>query len=347
MFCVCGILVVLLESLLFAGCTALSSSPAPTVTFTKIPVFGEGNATTLDRIEGSAFGTRAGQRIILYARAGDWWIQPLADAYSTEIHSGRWGNRTHPGSAYAALLVTANYHPSLRIGSLPEKGGPVLAIATVDNPVRPVRKTLRFAGYEWEIRQAAYSPGGTPNEYSPENAWVDSNGLLHLRITGQPGGWKSAEVFLMRSLGYGSYRFVVRNLVSLEPSAVFTMSLFDNALTAREIDVEISKWGETFTRNGQFVIQPYDVPANTVQFDVPPGTATFMWRWSPGTAAMRAFTGVIRLWDSPYFRDHVFTSSIPSADIEAVRMNLYVFDRNHNPLKRGSEVTIEAFEYLP
>lgn len=347
MFSARGVVVVLLESLVLAGCTALSHSSPPAIAFTKIPAFGEGHGKKMDGIEGTASGTRAGQRIILYARAGDWWIQPLASAYNTEIHSGHWANQTHPGSAYAALLVTADYHPPLRVGTLPETGGPILAVATVDNPARVPRKTLRFAGYEWEVRQSAYSPGGTRNEYSPQNAWVDSDGLLHLRISGRPGHWSSAELLLLRSLGYGSYRFVIRNGASIEPSAVFAMSLLDNAATSHEMDVEISKWGETFTRNGQFVIQPYDVAANTVQFDVPPGTATFMWRWSPNTAAMRAFAGVSRVWDAPHLRDHVFTSSIPSAETESVRMNLYVFDGNRNPLKRGSEVTIEAFEYLP
>jgi hypothetical protein len=44
---------------------------------------------------------------------------------------------------------------------------------------------------------------------------------------------------------------------------------------------------------------------------------------------------------------HVFTSGVPSAGNEMLRMNLYVFRRSLMPLQRGTEVVIEKFEYLP
>ena len=55
------------------------------------------------------------------------------------------------------------------MSSLPQKGGPVLAAATVQGgPPRPV-KTLQFSGYQWEIRRM--TPDG--NFYDPANAWTD------------------------------------------------------------------------------------------------------------------------------------------------------------------------------
>jgi hypothetical protein len=140
---------------------------------------------------------------------------------------------------------------------------------------------------------------------------------------------------------------VVRDLSQLEPAAAFTMLMEDDDGPFREMDIEISKWGETFTKNGQFVIQPYHIPANTVQFQVPAGTVTFMLRWSPGRASFRAFRGSTSQWDSAAVREHVFTSGVPAPGSESVRMNLYVFGNNSNPLRNGTEVIVEAFEYLP
>ena len=61
------------------------------------------------------------------------------------------------------------------------------------------------------------------NSFDPANAWTDENGALHLRVTKNQDGWSCAEVRLTRSLGYGTYLFVVRDISHLEPSAVLTL----------------------------------------------------------------------------------------------------------------------------
>ena len=58
-------------------------------------------------IAGRVKGARKGQRIVLFARSGMWWVQPLAADPFTKIQpDSRWRSTTHPGSAYAALLVS-------------------------------------------------------------------------------------------------------------------------------------------------------------------------------------------------------------------------------------------------
>jgi hypothetical protein len=339
---------------LLTGCTKPADPPAPSVAFTRIPLFSEGDPGKLDPIEGRASGAQPGDRIVLYAKSGDWWIQPLAAEPFTELHGGSvWKNQTHPGLAYAALLVRAGYHPALRTDALPAKGGDVRALAMVETAVPPTLPgtEISFAGYQWQVRRMSASPGGTFNVYDPANAWTDPAGFLHLRIAGSPEHWTSAEVNLGRSLGYGTYRIVVSDLAHLEPSVVFTMLTADHDVPPREMDIEISKWGEIRNRNGQFVIQPYHVAANTVQFQTPPGETTFMWRWTPGRADFRVFHGQTAVWDSPRdapaLRQHVFTSGVPSPGDESLHMNLYVFGRNSNPLRHGNEVVVEKFEYLP
>jgi len=286
----------------------------------------------------------------LYARSGQWWVQPLADHPFTAVQADlSWRNKTHPGSAYAALLVKDDYRPGLTVDTLPRKGGAVLAVAFAENsgPVGAGNKSLRFGGYAWQIRDQSYEPGGSRNDYDPANAWVDRMDRLHLRIAGEPGQWKSAEVNLTRSLGYGTYCFVLREVSHLEPAAVFTMTTRDENSPWSEMDIELSRWGEPEARNAQFVIQPYHIPANTIRFETPPGIVTFMMRWEPGRASFRAFRGEASRWNLNPVREHIFTSGVPAPGHESVHLNLYVFDHVSDPLRKPTEVVVEKFEYLP
>src|SRR5262249_45864159 len=195
-----------------SGCSPRAVEPS--IEFTALPPAGEGSADKLERIEGRVRGAQRGQQIVLLARSGVWWVQPFeADPLTAIQPDWTWKNSTHPGMGYAALLVSAGYRPPPTMRVLPQKGGPILAVATADERIlaRPAVKTLHFSGYEWKIRQTPSDPGGSRNMYDPANAWTDERGLLHLRIAGQPDRWTSAEVSLTHSLGYGSYRVVVRD----------------------------------------------------------------------------------------------------------------------------------------
>jgi hypothetical protein len=330
------------------GCTSHTAVPEPSIAFTKLPPYAEGSPQKLDAIEGRATNVLPGQHIVLYAKSGSWWVQPFVNEASIKVQAdATWKSQTHPGTSYAALLVTEWYRAPAKTDVLPEKGGNILARTAAEGPDLPPRspKMLLFGGYEWQVRYTPADPGGTWNEYDPANAWIDRNGFLHLRIAGHPDHWTSAEVGLRRSLGYGSYRFVVRDVSHLEPAAVFLMQSYGSPF--RDMDIEVSQWGETSSRNGQFVIQPYYVPANTVQFQIPAATVTFMLRWSPGRASFGAFRGAAsRLQPSPIF-EHAFTSGVPVPADELIHLNLYVFGSRSSPLQHGTEVIVENFEYLP
>ncbi len=83
-------------------------------------------------IEGYVIGSRPGQKIVLYARSGDWYIQPFTDHQFTKIQpDSTWRNSTHLGTEYAALLVEPDYDPPARTGVLPARDGAVAAVATV------------------------------------------------------------------------------------------------------------------------------------------------------------------------------------------------------------------------
>jgi hypothetical protein len=157
-------------------------------------------------------------------------------------------------------------------------------------------------------------------------------------------------VRLSRRLGYGSYRFVVRDVSRLEPAAVLTLFTWDGPAANenhREMDVEISRWGDPAAKNAQFVVQPYYVAANVWRFAAPAGVLTHLLRWEPGRLTARTLRGAGLETGAPVVAERTFTSGVPSPGNETVRMNLYVFRRSASALEHGTEIVIEKFEYLP
>lgn len=336
--------------MLLSGCRPPRAGVEPRIEFTKLPPSGEGSPENLFDIEGRVTGAARGQRIVLFARSGVWWVQPAVDQPFTALHDdSSWKNSTHPGSAYAALLVSDGYRPPTTVSTLPPKGGDVLAVAVADGAslVRPTVRTISFSGYEWEMRETASSRGGTNNLYSASNLSKDQNGFLHLRIAKNEKSWSSAEVRLTRSLGYGSYRFITRDVSHLEPAAVFSIFTWDDTGPPREVNIEFSRWGETASKNAQFVIQPYYVPANVFRFMAPEGTLTHWFIWQPGRISFRTVRGSGADVNRNVVSQHTFTSGVPFPGNESIHINLYVYDNKSNPLRDGSEVIVEKFEYLP
>ncbi len=316
--------------LALAGCRASIRDAAPVIEFSRVPGAGDGNPDGLESIEGRVKGARPGQRIVLFALSGVWWVQPLAEHPYTSIQNdSTWKNVTHPGASYAALLVDGQYRPPLTMRTLPEKGGSVLAVTTVPGASpTSASKTIQFSGYQWElVRNSA--------------AWTDDSGFLHLHVAKQRNQWVNAAVKLSRSLGYGSYRFVVRDISHLEPAAVFALYTFDYLGPSREMDVEISRWGEPEDKNAQYVIQPYVVPANTIRFAAPAGLLTYWIDWKPGQVTFKTVKG------SNVVEEHVFTSGVPSAGNERIHINLWVYGNRRRPVQHEFEVVIEKFEFLP
>lgn len=88
----------------------------------------------LDRVEGRVSGARPEQqqRIVLYARSGNWYVQPFTDQPFTSIEAdSSWRNTTHLGTEYAALLVEPDFKPPSETGVLPAVGGAVAAVTIV------------------------------------------------------------------------------------------------------------------------------------------------------------------------------------------------------------------------
>jgi hypothetical protein len=322
----------------------------PSIEFTRIPQADRGGREKHDIIEGRVKGAQPGQQVVLYSRSGLWWVQPLVAQPFTRIQkNSKFSNATHLGTEYAALLVDAGYRPSATMAVLPPVEGAVAAVAVVNGAKLPPSPTLHFCGYEWRVRDAPSSRGGG-NDYDSSNAWTDGNGALHLRIANSSGKWTCAEVSLTRSLGYGTYSFSVQDASTLQPAAVFSMITWDYSgvdENNREMDIEVSRFGDPLSKNLQYVVQPYFVATNVQRFTIPGGPLTHSFHWEAGRVSFRTVRGLSSGTRAPAVAEQTFTSGVPSHGIESVRMNLYVFRSAKIPFKNGAEVVIEKFEYLP
>jgi hypothetical protein len=155
-----------------------------------------------------------------------------------------------------------------------------------------------FAGRVWQVKvtgDCVWGPG--PNHFSRDNAWVDAQGRLHLKISYVNGAWRCAEIISSESLGYGTYTFRFDSGVNGLPNpivvGVFTYS-HDPEYAHREIDVEFSNGAVVGApKNWQFVVQPYTENDHRYRFSAPDNMAssTHVITWSPGIASFKSFVG--------------------------------------------------------
>jgi len=343
--------------LLLDGCGRWFSKPVAKITFTDIPAVYDGGLDVLSKLSGKVDGAKSGQHLVLYARSeGRWWIQPAVQSTDNAAAPTEWQGQTHPGMEYGALLVDGGFAPPPNAERLPEVGGQIIAVATVPGTGSQHASTssqvLHFSGYDWTVRSEPNHRGGSRNEFDPANAWVDSKGALHLKISRKGDHWTSAEVKLTRSLGYGTYSFVVRDTSQMDLSAVLTLFTWDGGgpeENRREVSYEISHWGDPKDKtNTTMLVQPYYIATNGVRFQPPKGTVTNSYRWDPSQVTFTSYAGVHTGGTGGHLlQQKVFTSGIPAAGGESARMNLYVFAKGQVPLQHENEIVVDRFEFFP
>jgi hypothetical protein len=337
-----------------AGAMACGGAP-PSIAITEIPPAAMGGSIRTAPIAGRAEGARSGDRIVLFAKSGQWYVQPLRTRPFTTIDAqGRWSNTIHLGTEYAAILVRDGYRPPTSTKTLPGLGAGVLAIATVNGggsngdataPARP----LQFSGYEWDVRQRRSDRGGA-NEYSAANATVDADGALHLTLTRRDGLWTSAGVCLTRPLGYGTYVFIVRDMADVDPAARLTLFTFDEARRVehfREMNIDLWRGDTPGALGGQFVVQPNYLPGNVYRFSVPRGRVSHTMRWEPGAAAFKSMRGDFLEEPGEMIASQTFTTGVPGPGDERVCMAYYYYRKSAREPSAGSTIAIERFQYLP
>jgi len=341
-------------SILLGACHSGQSKLDPSIEFSKIPPAAQGGRERIDTIAGRVIGARPGQRIVIYARSGPWWVQPWPDKpFITIQPDSKWTTETHLGWEYAALLVGPSYQPPPTLDVAPTQGGPIAAVSITKGvgSLSTQYSTVHFSGYDWLVRTISSDRGGMNNLYDGDNAWTDSTGALHMRIKKKGDKWSCTEMKLTHSLGYGTYTVVVRDTSHLEPAAVLSVNTFDDWAGEqhyREMDIETSRWGDATSKtNARYGLQPFYVPGNIVAFTQPAGTLTHSLRWESGRAGFKTVRGSGNESKAPLVAEHVFTNGVPSSGSETFQLILYVIDSDKNPMQKGAEVVIDKFTYLP
>ena len=326
----------------------------PVVAFTEIPPYNSGAD-----LKGQVLHVKPSEyKIAVYIKVGSgWWTKPYSSSPTTTIsQDGTFicdvttGGNDPQATRLYAFLILVSYTPPLLSGAaiLPTEiySKAFASMEIIRNETENYR-ILSFSGYEWRVKKSTGLVGPGPNYFSdsPENVWVDSQGLLHLKIRNEGNVWKCSEVILQKNLGYGTYTFETKGRVDIiDKNAVLGLFTWDDdpAQNHREIDIEISKWGQDTNQNSQFVVQPWTVSENMHRFNLQlPNTETITshsFDWSSGSIFFQT------LRDGSLVESWNYTGSyIPAPGKENARINLWL---NETAAPSGEvEVVISNFTF--
>ena len=286
-------------------------------------------------------------KVVLWAKTDQWYIQPYIANPRTSINSdGTWSSYTHSYERIVALLVDNTYLPGSILQQHPASQAGVLAWD--EKPTRSMDKTINWCGYQWLIKSAV-GAGPGPNNFSDDTSCVkiDYQGRLHLKTVKLNGSWNCGEIFLNKSLGYGTYQYQVDSRVdSFDYNTVFSGFLYDDQ--TREIDIEFSR-ALASPYNIQYVVQPYNVNGNLIRFLMGSGSSTHQITWSPDSVVFRSWVGTS---DQPLSNDaviHTWTYSGNNVPIytgnERFRFNLWLFNGNSPQSGLSDEVIIKKMTF--
>jgi hypothetical protein len=190
-------------------------------------------------------------------------------------------------------------------------------------------KSINWSGYTWNVR-APGTGGPGPNYWSDSLQNVDVvNGelLLAFAKNGPSGEWSSVELDCAKSLGYGTYRWVVNSrLDTLDAHTVLGMFTYDGSAgpSHNEIDIEPSHWGNMAWDNGSVTLwQNADTGANQSKTFNYTANAPYVnqFTWEPGKIRwlITDATGKVLL-------DLTTTTGVPVHKNEVPIINLWRFN---------------------
>jgi hypothetical protein len=222
-------------------------------------------------------------------------------------------------------------------------------------------KALRFSGYEWEVRPAGKGGPG-PNQWDPNNVWVDKHGQLHLKITKVQNEWRCAELYTTKRLGFGRYQFqVIGRIDRFDPSVVLGLFNYPTPDVGQdgtnEIDIEIAHWGNPKWDNGNFTIYPSKgerVSAgdhHTFPFSLNGEETTHRFTWSGDQIAFEVLQGLRDTSEEPLaggqwvYAPHD-TRLIPQQPLP-VHINLWLFAGKPQPDQKEIEIVVKRFTFTP
>lgn len=220
-------------------------------------------------------------------------------------------------------------------------------------------KTLRFSGYDWIVKEGdRIGPG--PCNWSSSNAWVDSNGFLHLKVTRRSGKWYSAEVETTKRLGFGKYQFeVIGRIDRLDKNVV--LGLFNYPTPdvgpdrTNEIDIEFAKWGHPAgSPNLHFNVWPTRIPlgpsGKSYRFSLNGLYTTHRFLWKKASLFFQSLHGhnnnndyEIGKWNFAPQNASLFISQ----KAMPMHFNLWLFEGRPPSNGKEVEIIVKSFSYVP
>jgi hypothetical protein len=219
--------------------------------------------------------------------------------------------------------------------------------------------TIRFSGYDWTVRGAGVGGPG-PNNWTPNNVWVDANGELHLKLTQVGGTWYCSEVYTTNRLGFGRYQFQLKSRVDiLDPYVVFGLFNYPTPDVGpdatHEIDIEFAKWGNPSALIGNYTVWP-------TRANLSPATKHFAMSLVGGDWSTHRFTwnSTSVFFQSMYghyddnsnqFASWLYSPTSPSRRISQkampVHINLWLFTGHAPTNGQEVEVVVSSFKFIP
>lgn len=209
------------------------------------------------------------------------------------------------------------------------------------------QRTIQFSGINWYVRNDPGEPG--PNQWSDteNNAWVDSLGYLHLKITKVGNTWYCSEIYSEKSYGYGKYIFqLASNAEKYDRNIIVGLFTYEN--DSREIDIELSRWGDTNSVAGWYTIQPPPyTSANEKSFalNMTDNYSTHIIDWSKDSINLQSYHGnfdgepsadsLIQQWTYKGNKN-------PPAGAERLHINFWLLDGLAPVNQKEAELIIES-----
>jgi hypothetical protein len=239
---------------------------------------------------------------------------------------------------------------------------------------------LYFSGYYFNYKNTATPVGPGPNRFngSAENAWVDSENRLHLKISKKDNFWYCSEIISTKEFGYGTYIMTcetdIRNFDNKVVFGFFTWDDYNFQTQANsEIDIEFSKWGDAndsllLTNSVQPVIFSNPIPYSERTHKPPIATKyiskamTYMMKWTPDSVYWESYEGntypgsnLVSKWS--FTKNNIARSKIEGnntsnpivipapGDSTNVRFNFWLLNGQAPTNNLDHEIIIKNFSY--
>jgi len=215
--------------------------------------------------------------------------------------------------------------------------------------------SIRFSGFTWLRKGSLGRIGPGPNYWNHKNAWVDSLGKFHLKLTKEPitGRWECAEIISQDSFGFGTYQFWIEGQIDkLDKNVVLGLFNYSGKDGYDEMDIEFARWGSRDAPNLYYSVWPA-FNTNSIKwtakhyFYLTSNHTTHRFIRTPLSVKFQSLTGFIND-NSNEFLTRTYNNALAISKVPMpVHINLWLFKGKTPSNEKEIEIIIHAFKYSP